>query len=106
MSHRRLPERLQVWIDARTRHHLSHAHVQMARELGMNPKKLGKLDNHGQEPWKLPLPAFIEHLYLKRFGKRRPDIVVSIEDRARMEEDKKALKREMRHRRAGDDAQG
>jgi hypothetical protein len=33
--------------------HLSHEHVQMARELGMNPKKLEKLDNHHQEPWKL-----------------------------------------------------
>lgn len=70
----------------------------MAREPGMNPKKLGKLDNHEREPWKLPLPEFIEDLYFKRFGKRRPD-VVSIEERARMEEDKKALKREMRRRR-------
>jgi len=35
----------QAWIDARKRHHLSHAHAQMARELGMNPKKLGKIDN-------------------------------------------------------------
>jgi hypothetical protein len=34
----------------------------MARELGMNPKKLGKLDNHDQEPWKLPLPEFIRKL--------------------------------------------
>ena len=92
MSSGRLPERLQVWIDARKRHHLSHAHVQMARELGMNPKKLDKLDDQGQEPWKLPLPAFIEHLYFKRFGKRRPDVVVSIEERARMEDDKKASK--------------
>ena len=25
----------------------------MARELGMNPEKLGKLDNHEQELWKL-----------------------------------------------------
>jgi len=25
---------LQVWIEARKRHHLSHAQVQMARELG------------------------------------------------------------------------
>jgi hypothetical protein len=106
MSPKRIPERLQVWIDARTRHHLSHAHVQMARELGMNPKKLGKLDNHDQEPWKLPLPAFIEHLYLKRFGKRGPDVVVSIEDRARREEDKTALKRERKRRRASDDGQG
>lgn len=42
----------------------------MARELGLNPKKLGQLDNHGQEPWKAPLAEFIERLYLKRFGKR------------------------------------
>jgi len=53
-------EKMQAWIDARKRHHLSHAHVQMARELGMNSKKLGKIDNHGQEPWKAPLREFIE----------------------------------------------
>ena len=70
----------------------------------MNPKKLGKLDNHQQESWKLPLPAFIEHLYFKRFGKSRPDVVVSIEERARSEEDKQALKRELRRRRASDGA--
>ena len=100
-----MPERLQVWIDARTRHHLSDAHVQMARELGLNPKKLSKLDNHGQEPWKAPLPAFIERLYLKRFG-RRSEIIVSIEEQARMEEDRMARKREMRRQRAGEDVQG
>jgi len=37
---------MQAWIDARKRRGLSHAEVQMARELGMNPAKLGKLDNH------------------------------------------------------------
>ena len=41
-----------AWIDARMRRHLTHAQIQMARELGMNPAKLGKLDNHDQEPWK------------------------------------------------------
>lgn len=86
----RVSDRVQAWIDARTRHHLSDAHVQMARELGLNPKKLGKLDNHRQEPWKAPLPEFIERLYAKRFGKRRPDVVVSIEESARREEDRKA----------------
>jgi hypothetical protein len=35
----KLDPRLQDWIAARGRHRLSHAHVQMARELGMNPKK-------------------------------------------------------------------
>ena len=61
-------QKMQAWIDARKRYHLSHAHVQMARELGMNPKKFGKIDNHRQEPWKMPLRRFIEHLYLERFG--------------------------------------
>jgi hypothetical protein len=42
----------------------------MARELGLNPKKLGSLDNHRQEPWKLPLREFIEELHAKRFGGR------------------------------------
>jgi hypothetical protein len=51
-----VPVHLQPWIDARLAFRLSHAHVQMARELRLNPKKLGKLDNHKQEPWKLPLP--------------------------------------------------
>lgn len=94
MSRKRIPDRLQIWIDARKRHHLSHAHVQMARELGLNPKKFGKLDNRDQESWKAPLPEFIEHLYFKSFGKERPDEVVTIEERARREEAKKAAKRE------------
>lgn len=90
------PEHLQMWIDARKRFRLSDAHVQMARELGLNPKKMDKLDNHQQEPWKLPLPEFIEHLYFKRFGKARPDLVVSLEERARSEAAKKAARREAR----------
>jgi hypothetical protein len=35
----------------------------------MRPAKLGKLDNHAQEQWKLPLPRFIEEFHLERFGK-------------------------------------
>src|SRR6266542_6168983 len=89
----RIDSKLQPWIDARTRHRLSHAHVQMARELAMNPRKLGKLDNHRQEPWKLPLPEFIEALYEKRFGRRRPENVVSIEDLARENARKKEARR-------------
>jgi hypothetical protein len=53
----------------------------MARELGMNPRKLGKLDNHKQEPWKLPLRQFIGELYFKRFGRRQPEVVAPIEEK-------------------------
>jgi hypothetical protein len=92
----RIPQELQRWIDARKRFHLSHAHVQMARELGMNPRKLGGLANDRQEPWKAPLPIFIESIYQKRFGKARPDRVLSIEDRVREITAKKAERRERR----------
>ena len=34
---KKIPADLQIWIDARKRFRLSHMHVQMARELGMNP---------------------------------------------------------------------
>lgn len=91
---KKLNQKLQAWIDARRRHHLSHAQVQMAQELGMNPKKLGKLDNHKQEPWKTPLRQFIEDLYFSRFGKERPDIVLSIEEKVRVAEEKKGHRRQ------------
>ena len=84
---------MQQWIDARKRHHLSHAQVQMAHELGMNPTKLGKLDNHKQEPWKMPLRHFIEHLYQERFGKKRPDVVMSVEERVRARDAKKTARK-------------
>jgi hypothetical protein len=59
----------------------------MARELGMNPKKLGKLDNHKHEPWKVPLPQYIEQLYVKRFGRERPTQAASIKDGTRVDTD-------------------
>ena len=88
----KIPETLQIWIAARKRFGLSHAQVQMARELGMNPRKLGGLDDHRQEPWKMPLPDFIEHLYFKSFAKRVPDCMLSFEDRFRDIEEKKAAR--------------
>jgi len=63
------------WIEAKKKYHLSDMHIQMARELGMNPKRFGGLANHKQEKWKSPLPDFIEDLYYKRFKKEKPDIV-------------------------------
>lgn len=70
------------WLEAQKRFHLTAAHVQMARELGMNPRKLGKLANHKQEPWKLPLPAFIEELYQDRFKRSRPLTVPAVKPQA------------------------
>src|SRR5947209_1791676 len=94
---RPLPPDLKRWAEARQRYHLSDAHVQMARELGLNPKKFGKLANHRQEPWKLPLAQFIAECYRKRFGRPGPELVRSVEqiwkDKMRKRAEKKELKR-------------
>ena len=90
---KKIQPKYQEWIDVRKRYHLSHAHIQMARELGMNPKKFGKIANHKQEPWKAPLPDFIEALYFKRFGKNQPDEVKSIEQLYAAKEQKRAEQR-------------
>ena len=94
----KIPEKLQVWINARKKYHLSHAHIQMARELGLNPRKFGKIANHRQEPWKAPLPVFIEDIYFKRFKKKRPDNIKIIEkilkDRLRSKE-KRRIKKQL-----------
>ena len=92
--------KMQARVDARKLHHLFHAQVQMARELGMNPAKLGKLDNHKQEPWKLPLPQFIEKIYLKRFGKTAPDIVMSVEEHVRLKHKEEEARRAAKQQRA------
>ncbi|MEW6747894.1 MAG: hypothetical protein AB1486_34670 [Planctomycetota bacterium] len=102
---KRIPEKLKLWIEARKRFHLSRVHVQMARELGMNPAKFGKIANHTQERWKAPLPIFIEELYFKRFGRERPERVVSIEQIAREIEKKKAEKKKRKELRRLEQAQ-
>ena len=68
-------EKNKKWREAKKKFRLSNMHIRMARELGMNPMKLAGLTNHKQEPWKAPLPVFIEELYFKRFKKEKPNIV-------------------------------
>ena len=96
-----IPLKLKPWIEARKKYRLSHAQIQMARELGLNPKKFGGLANHKQEPWKLPLPAFIEEIYFKRFNKEQPDNVRSIE---KMVKDKAARKAKRKEEKVAENA--
>ncbi len=88
-----IPNKLRPWFAARDRYRLSHAQVQMARELGLNPKKLGGMANHKQEPWKMPLPQFIEHRYQWQFGQKMPDDVRSIEEKVAEKRTRKEKKK-------------
>ena len=50
MAKNKMPVKNPPWIEARKSFRLSDAHTQMARELGLNPKKFGGLANTKQEP--------------------------------------------------------
>ncbi|MEP7374569.1 MAG: hypothetical protein ABI675_14340 [Chitinophagaceae bacterium] len=67
-----MAKNLQKWIAAQRKYRLSDKHIQMARELGLNPDKFGKLSNHHQEQWKATLPDFIESIYFKQFKGNSP----------------------------------
>jgi len=82
-------DKLLLWKEALKRHRLSDKQVQMARELGFDPRNLGKLDNHGQEPWKTPLPQHIENLYFKRFKREEPPCVKSVDELLKEDEIKR-----------------
>ena len=99
---RRLYElRLDAWAEAQKRFHLSDLHIQMARELGLNPKKFGGLANHRQEPWKLPLPEFIAECYRKRFHRERPAQVIPLAEVAKRQQ--QSARDKVRHPRARTD---
>jgi hypothetical protein len=89
----RIPHKFQPWIDVRKKYVLSHAHIQMARELGLSPKNFGKLVKTEKQPWKKPLPEFIESQYERRFGKTQPDVVQTIEQLAAAHLEKRAEKK-------------
>jgi hypothetical protein len=96
-----IPSKLQPWFEARQRFRLSHAHIQMARELRLNPRKFGSLGNGKQEPWKRPLSEFIAHCYHKRFGRTTPEHVLSLEDVVKRAEGRRSERRARITNRAG-----
>jgi hypothetical protein len=101
MKSKRIPQRLVPWFEARKRYRLTDAQVQMARELGLNPAKLGGIANDYQERWKAPLPQFLEQLYLKRFGVLRPVVVISLEELLSRQQARKEEKRQAQRKRPG-----
>lgn len=78
--------RLDAWAEAQRRFHLSDLPIQIARELGLNPKQCGGLANHRQEPWKLPLPECIAACDWKRFHRERPAQVVPLTEVAQRQQ--------------------
>jgi hypothetical protein len=94
--------RLDAWVEVHKRFHLSDLHIQIARELGLNPKKFGGLANQRQKPRKLPLPEFMAACYRKRFHRERPAQVVPLAQVAKRQQP--SARDKARHPRARIDA--
>jgi len=89
----RIPHKFLPWIDVRKRYQLTHAQVQMARELGLSPKKFPAYADCKDQPWKRPLPQFIEMLYEQQFGKTCPDVIYTMEELAAAQVAKRAARK-------------
>lgn len=63
-----MQQKEKIWSEVKKRYRLSNKVIQMAKKLGLNPKKFGSIANHKQEPWKQPLHEFIKEIYEKRYG--------------------------------------
>lgn len=80
----KLNNREKEWVEVRQRYSLSHAQVQMGRELELLPRSLAKQSD---------VPAYLQQLYQERFGRAEPEVVVSIENRAKQEQKDNALEK-------------
>jgi hypothetical protein len=73
MAKKRRQDDEEAWKNAKTMCRLNTRQVEMARALGISPGKLPTLRPSPHERWKLPVGAFIEECYRKRFGAHPED---------------------------------
>lgn len=64
-----MAKNVEKWKEAQKKCRLSDKHVQMVRELGLNPDKLGKINNHKQEPRTSPFAYLFGRIVFKTFQK-------------------------------------
>lgn len=65
----------------------------MARELGLSPKRFASYADNKDQPWKKPLPQFIESLYEKQFERTEPETIMTMEDIAAAHVAKRAARK-------------
>ena len=61
----------ELWLEAKRRCKFNDEEIQMAKEMGLNPKSLIKSIPNKNEQWKLPVKIWIRDMYEDRFGKTR-----------------------------------
>lgn len=66
---------LEAWIAVADRLSLADVHIQMARELALEPEELVVLGKRSPEDGRAPLHAYLRILYERRFKRSRPERV-------------------------------
>lgn len=59
----------EIWLEAKKRCKLNDEEIQMAKEMGLNPKSLLKNIPNKNEQWKAPVKIWIRNMYVVRFGR-------------------------------------
>jgi len=60
---------LKLWLEAKKRCKLNDEEIQMAKEMGLNPKGLIKNIPNKNEQWKHPVKIWVRDMYEYRFGR-------------------------------------
>lgn len=88
---------LEKWVVAQKKHHLSDKHVQMARELGLNPDKLGKIETtrrkHGKHRYRSLSKRFTANALNGKHPKRSSPWSKSWRSRKRRRKNRRKPKR-------------
>jgi phage terminase small subunit len=57
-----------MWVEAKKKCRLNAATIQMAKEMGLNPKSLIKNIPNKNQQWKEPVHVWIQDMYEDKFG--------------------------------------
>ncbi len=69
-----MADRQVLWAEAKKKCRLNAEEVQMAKEMGLNPRSLIKNIPAKSEQWKAPVKIWIRDMYAERFGRRSPAV--------------------------------
>lgn len=92
-----LPKKLQEWADVRSRFRLSHAVIQMARELSMRPLDVLTHEKRRIKQGWPRIDKYVTSRYRNRFGKEltdAPPLEEQWAEKKRLQAERKAEKRE------------
>lgn len=73
-----------LWVEAKKKCKLNAEEIQMAKEMGLNPKSLIKNIPNKNEQWKAPVKIWIREMYEERFGKTSVSSVRCRKDKKNM----------------------